>query len=258
MLCYQKVLWSVGLLSGCLPEKEAGSGNHCLPFLTGSGDLLLIMLIFYHRCFVVLQTDFLPLFLNSWVGAFKDALSICCSCCGQLPQGQPGAAPGCVRAKHLAEPGSEKLMWPSWLSGGSCLFMNFSVSFPVTWKFDSCRTFGCTSCRVHAILGCILLTGVSSTYSCYSILSISLGFLLLFLNLFLLFCIPPMAVGHFSLESWNCYLAKSAVLSHQGKNIFPDPCCWSACVLKHDYCSLLLFLNLTNAATYVILPYINT
>lgn len=159
------------------------------------------MLIFYHRCFVVLQTDFLPLFLNSWVGAFEDALSICCSCCGQLPQGQPGAAPGCDRAKHLPEPGSEKLTWPSWLSGSSCLFMNFSVSFPVTWKFDSCRTFGCTSCRVHAILGCILLTGVSSTYPCYSILGISLGFLLLFLNLFFLFCIPPVAVGHFSLES---------------------------------------------------------
>jgi len=34
------------------------------------------------------------------------------------------------------------------------------------------------------------------------------------------FCIPPVAGGSFSLESWNCFLAKSTALSHQGKNIF--------------------------------------
>lgn len=107
-------------------REEPGSGNHCLPFLTGSGDLFFIILIFYHRFFVVLQTDFLPLFLNSWRGAFKDALPICCSCCGQLPQGQPGAAPSCVPAKHLAELGSEKPCGPH----------GYQVALASSWIFQ--------------------------------------------------------------------------------------------------------------------------
>lgn len=106
------------------------------------------------------------------------------------------------------------------LLGSSCFFMNFLVWFPVTWKFDSFSTFDCISRKVHAILWYILLIDVLWTYPCCGILSISLVLLLLFLNLFILFCTPPVTVDNFSLESWNCYLAKSAVLSHQGKNIF--------------------------------------
>lgn len=106
------------------------------------------------------------------------------------------------------------------LSDSSCFFMNFLVWFPVTWKFDSFSTFDCISHRVHAILWYILLIDVLSMYPCCGILSISLVFLLLFLNLFVLFCIPSVAVDNFSLGSWNCYPAKSSVLSHQGKNTF--------------------------------------
>lgn len=106
------------------------------------------------------------------------------------------------------------------LLGSSCFFMNFLVWFPVTWKCDSFSTSDCVSCRVHATVWYVLLIDVLSAYSRCGILSFSLVSLLLFFNLFVLLCVTPMPVDNFSLGSWNCYLAKSAMLSHQGKNIF--------------------------------------
>lgn len=83
----------LGCLVAACQGKSQGQEIIACPSWQAQVTCFLIMLIIYHCCLVALQPASLPLFLNSWRGAFKDAPSICCFCCGQLPQGQPGRVP---------------------------------------------------------------------------------------------------------------------------------------------------------------------
>lgn len=78
------------------------------------------------------------------------------------------------------------------LSGSSCFLMNFSAWYPVTWKFDSFSTFDCISCRVQAIFRYMLLKDTLSMYP-RCIISVPL----VFLNMFVLPCVPSVAVDSF-------------------------------------------------------------